>query len=178
MSEQNDTVQNDAPVQEAVENKVERKPAIQPDEEGSKLLQKLRSLWKGTLYTTIYVFYTALIGWLLLYIDWRAALLAFFAITVTHPLRYIVNSVDKIGWEMSNKPDPMGVKAYQQRLFWGLYGIITVCNVFLVGQAYYVGDLWPAVATGVLLAIVEFLFKEIQKLNRLIEFTWADYGRS
>lgn len=153
-----------------------------PDKEGMELMQKLRALWKGTLYTTIYVMYTALIGWLLLYIDWRAALLAFFVISVTHPLRYIVNSVDKIGWEISKNPDtfhPNGeVKSYQQRLFWGLYSIITVCNLFLIGQSYYIGDNWACAITGVMIVAVEFLFKEIQKLNRLIEFTWADYGRS
>jgi hypothetical protein len=85
-----------------------------PADSVKKIFQQLRTLWEGRLYTTIYALYTALIGWLLVWVDWRAALLSFFVISVTHPLR---NSVDKLGWELGKVPDPDAASArtYQRR---------------------------------------------------------------
>ena len=146
------------------------------------LFQKLRQLWKGTLYTVIYGLYVLLIGAMFVFVDWRAALLSFFVIAVSHPLRFIVNSVDKIGWEIVTKKvqgDTTEVKTYQQRLFWGLFAAIQVCNLFLVGQVWFVTNVhWYALGVLAALVLIEFLFGQIQAINKKIEFTWADYGQS
>jgi hypothetical protein len=142
------------------------------------LFQQLRTLWKGTLYTTIYGLYVLFVGWLFVFVDWRAALTAMFAIIVTHPLRYIVNSVDKVGWQLDGPVDGNAdaARKYQQRLYYGLYGAIMLCNVFLVGLTWYVSDTYFALGSVVLLGVVEVLFWQIQSLNKTIEYAWANYG--
>lgn len=145
------------------------------------LFQQLQTLWKGTLYTTIYSMYVLFVGWLFVFVDWRAALIALAAILVTHPLRYIVNSVDQIGWRLDNDQvsgDKEAARVYQRRLYYGLYAAIMLCNLFLVGLTQYVSEDWRyAVGSIAMLGAVEVLFWQIQSLNKRITFALANYGR-
>lgn len=145
------------------------------------LFQKLQLLFKGTIYTAIYGLYTVFVGGMLLYVDWRAALLSFFVISVTHPLRYIANGVDKIGWQLTNEPVDPGVnveaaRAFQQKLLYGLLAAIFVCDLFLIGQAWFVSSALYAALSLLLFAAVEVMYFQVRKLERATEYKPADYG--
>ena len=147
---------------------------------GSAAEVRLRRLWKGTLLVGAVGDYALLLGLLFVHYGWRPALLALFLVAVAQFFRYIANDVDRIGWDLANRPQgPVANKQtarYQSRLLWLLFGLAQAVNLALIGQAALLGGLDRALATLFGLALVELLFALVRRVNRQTAFEQASFG--
>lgn len=152
-------------------------PEPGPAHSNTRDSHRLQRLWKGTLYTVIAAGYLTLVGLPLIYVGWRPACLLAFLVILGQFLRFIAGDVDRVGWEMAQRPagaEPD--QQYQRWLLTVLFVLVQATNVGLVGvTGVFAGALWAAVALAGLLG-VEVLFAAIRRINREINFESASYG--
>lgn len=150
--------------------------------EESNIQLRLRRLWKGLLFLGVACVYASILLLLLYYCGWPDALLAAFLIGLNQLFRFIANSVDQIGWQISNDDPGQTIGASTRRT-----QKLTLYLVFLLAQIPHLGLVYLthtvastrwALTMVICLLFVEYLYSRIRILNRKVGFLQASYGSS